>query len=245
MIPKKIHYCWFGKGKKPDSFYVFFDKWKKCLPSYEIKEWNESNFDIKICKYVEDAYSQKKYAFVADYARIYALYKEGGIYFDTDVEVIRSFDGLLYNDFFMGYESGHLLGTSVIGSVPNFWLLGSIINYYNSAILNEGGKGYIPNTIILSNIIKENGITLDGKNQKSKGITLYEFDYFSPYNTLTSKLVKSDNTYSIHRFSNSWFPKYYIIEKNFWRILGLRNMKICLRIVNLIKHKTLRGRLFD
>lgn len=247
MIPKKIHYCWFGKGEKPASFYVFLESWKEKLPDYEIKEWNESNFDVTTCKYVEDAYNKKKYAFVADYARIYALYKEGGIYFDTDVEVIKSFDDLLENDFFMGYESAELLGTSVIGSVQNFWLLDRIIQYYNKATfkVDSNGKGYIPNTVIISNIIKNMGIILDGKNKKEKGIALYEYVYFSPFNSLTSKFVKSDQTVSIHRFTNSWFPQYYLVEKKFWQTLGIRNMKICLRFVNLIKHGTIRGRLLD
>ena len=247
MIPKKIHYCWFGKTKRPESFYAFLETWKEKLPDYEIKEWNESNFDIKICRYVEEAYENKKYAFVADYARIYALYTEGGVYFDTDVEVVKSFNQLLDDDFFIGYESAQLLGTSVIGSIPHFWFLDRVIQYYNSHsfITDKKVRGYTPNTEIISQLITEAGLSLDGKNKKEKGIAIYEYDYFSPYNSLTSKFVESNNTYSIHRFTNSWFPNYYLVEKRIWKALGLRNMKICLRLINLIKHGTIRGRLLD
>ena len=104
MIPKIIHYCWFGRSDKPNSFYEYLESWKKYLPDYEIKEWNEDNFDISSCKYVEQAYNAKKYAFVSDYVRVYVLELEGGIYFDTDVEVRKPFDVLLNNHFFIGYE---------------------------------------------------------------------------------------------------------------------------------------------
>lgn len=246
MIPKIIHYCWFGKGKKPASFYAYLETWKNHMPDYEIKEWNEDNFDINCCKYVSQAYQAKKYAFVSDYVRIYALYNEGGVYFDTDVEVIQSFDALLSNQFFIGYESQDKLGTSVISSEKGFWLLNSFLdNYTNKEFFRkDGSMNLMTNVALISQIIQENGIVLDNKTKTEKGITLYEFTYFSPYSSLTNKMVKSDNTYSIHRFSGSWFPLYYLAERKFWKLLHLRNFKILLRCVNLIKHGSIRGHFY-
>lgn len=246
MVPKIIHYCWFGKGKKPASFYAYLETWKEHLPDYEIKEWNEDNFDVTCCKYVEQAYIAKKYAFVSDYARIYALNKEGGIYFDTDVEVKKSFDDLLDNQFFIGYESKDKLGTSVIGSEKDFWLLQSVLESYegNRFLREDGSMNLMTNTALLSRIFRENGIELDNTTKRENGIAIYEYTYFSPYSSLTNKMVKSENTYSIHRFSGSWFPQYYLAERRFWKALHLRNFKILLRCVNLVKHGSIRGHFY-
>ena len=247
MIPKKIHYCWFGKGKKPESFYVFFETWKHFMPNYEIIEWNETNFDVSKCNYVAEAYQAKKYAFVSDYVRIYALRKEGGIYFDTDVEVVKSFDMLLDNDFFIGYECENRLGTSVIGSVKGFWLLDKLLEYYEITHFKKpnGDYNFMPNTDLISNYITRSGIVLDNMQKIDKGIALYDYVYFSPYNSLTNKFTKSEKTYSIHRFTGSWFPKYFLMERSFWKALNMRNMKICLRIVNLFRHGTIKGKILD
>ena len=104
MIPKIIHYCWFGRGLLPELAQKCIASWKKYLPDYEIKEWNEDNFDVNIIPYTAEAYARKKYAFVSDYARFWVLYKYGGIYFDTDVEVIKSFDEIVTKGNFMGFE---------------------------------------------------------------------------------------------------------------------------------------------
>lgn len=104
MIPKIIHYCWFGRKEKPQQVVRFIEGWKQKLPNYTIKEWNEDNFDVNSCDFTREAYIHKKYAFVSDVARLYALFVEGGIYMDTDVEVIKSFDDLLHESFLIGYE---------------------------------------------------------------------------------------------------------------------------------------------
>lgn len=246
MIPKIIHYCWFGRREKPASFYAYLETWKEHMSDYEIKEWNEDNFDVRCCKYVEQAYKEKKYAFVSDYARIFALNEEGGVYFDTDVEVRRTFNSLLDNHFFIGYECKDKLGTSVIGSEKGFWILKAILDTYKKTafIREDGSKNLLTNTALLSRIFRENGINLDNTSKIEKGIAIYELTYFSPYSSLTNKMVKSTNTYSIHRFDGSWFPKYYLIERNFWKALHLRNFKILLRCVNLVKHGSIRGHFY-
>ena len=139
-IPKVIHYCWFGKNKLSKSAKKCIKSWKKHLPNYEIIEWNENNFDINCNEYVREAYKSKKYAFVSDYARIYALYNYGGIYMDTDVEVIKSLDKFLCNDAFAGLENEYSIQTAVMGCCkgnllfkeflilpPKFWLLSEYI----------------------------------------------------------------------------------------------------------------------
>ena len=106
MIPKIIHYCWFGRNPLPESAKKCIDSWRKFLPDYEIKEWNEDNFDVNIIPYTQQAYEAKKYAFVSDYARFWILYHHGGVYFDTDVEVIRPMDDIIEKGPFMGREKG-------------------------------------------------------------------------------------------------------------------------------------------
>ena len=105
MIPKVIHYCWFGRNPLPPLAVKCIESWKKFLPGYEIKEWNEDNFDVNIIPYIQEAYEARKYAFVSDYARFYILYHHGGIYFDTDVEVIKSIDDIIERGAFMGCEN--------------------------------------------------------------------------------------------------------------------------------------------
>ena len=153
---------------------------------------------------------------------------------------------MLDNQFFIGYESQDKLGTSVISSEKGFWLLNSFLdNYTNKEFFRkDGSMNLMTNVALISQIIQENGIVLDNKTKTEKGITLYEFTYFSPYSSLTNKMVKSDNTYSIHRFSGSWFPQYYLAERRFWKALHLRNFKILLRCVNLVKHGSIRGHFY-
>lgn len=130
MIPKVIHYCWFGGKPKPSSVINNISTWKKFLPDYEIIEWNENNFPTNENVFAKEAYDAKKYAFVADYCRLYVLYKCGGIYFDTDVEVIKSFNDFEEYDFFIGLEMDNQVGTSVIGSQPYHPLVRNFLEYY-------------------------------------------------------------------------------------------------------------------
>ena len=246
MIPKIIHYCWFGRNPLPMSVEHYIKTWKKHLPDYKIIEWNEDNFDVNICRFTREAYEMKKYAFVSDFARIYILYHHGGLYLDTDVEMLKSFDQFMQNDFFMGYESDTQLGTSVIGSISGHPLLKSILSHYeNSAFIVDGDKlNATPNTVIISKLFREKGYSMDNKLFKKNGIAFYPTDYFSPLILSTNRLKVTTNTYSIHHFTGTWAPRYYLIERAFWRLLHVKNLKICLRLVNLIKYGTPRGELF-
>lgn len=131
MIPKRIHYCWFGKKEKPLVVLNYIEGWRQMNPDYEIKEWNESNFDVNFCTYTREAYAIGCYALVSDVARIYALIKEGGIYLDTDVEVVKPFDSLLINQSFIGLETPYRLGTACIGAEKGCpWLKDFYSNYH-------------------------------------------------------------------------------------------------------------------
>lgn len=229
MIPKIIHYCWFGHNQKPKSVLKYIDNWKKYLPDYEIKEWNENNFDIENFQFTKEAYINKKYAFVSDVCRLYALYSEGGIYFDTDVEVIKKFDSLLSNSIFIGMESDKhkRIGTSVIGAEAHNQFIAKCLEYYaNKKFINcDGSFNTIPNTLIISKILAE---------QKNNNIKIYPIDYFSPIDFETKRIFKSPNTYSIHHFSGTWLPKYRQLESRFWSLIGIKDMQILYKICKKI-----------
>lgn len=222
MIPKIIHYCWFGGKPKPQKVLEYIETWKKFLPDFEIKEWNESNFDISQCQFVKEAYESKKYAFVADYTRLYVLYKYGGIYFDTDVEVLKSFVNFENFDMFMGLEMDGQVGTSVIGAKPSHKLIKEFLDYYKSkAFINKDGSlDRTPNTVIISQILKEHNIGLENRCVVIDNIGIFSKDYFSPVNIFTGKLKITDNTHSIHHFSGSWQTpkeKFIVFIKTFIR----------------------------
>ena len=207
MIPRIIHYCWFGKNPLPEDVKKYIATWKEFLPDYEIKEWNETNFDIHCCKYVEEAYRHKKWAFVSDVARLYALYKEGGIYLDTDVEVVRSYDELLHNKMFLGFEGTKWIGTNIIASEKNHPILYSFYKqYYERNFVNSDGSiDYTTNVQELTKfLIAQYGLNLDGKEQNTSLFHIYPTDYFSPYDYIQDRLFRTSNTYSIHWYSQSW-----------------------------------------
>lgn len=231
MIPKKIHYCWFGGNPLPELAIKCIDSWKKFFPDYEIKEWNESNFDLNICDYVKEAYEAKKWAFVSDYARFWILYHEGGLYFDTDVEVIKSFDDILSKGGFMGQEAGvpqtidavesKELNISVapglgIGVAPGLQLYKEILDYYNTLhFIKDGVLNTTTVCTYTTEILKRYGYD-ESKNevQEVGGITIYPPEYFCPQNGITGELKITKDTHSIHYYTASWYSKWErIIEK--------------------------------
>jgi len=207
MIPKKLHYCWFGGNEKPRHVIKCLETWRKICPDYEIKEWNESNFDVHINKYCSEAYAKKKWAFVSDVARVYALYNEGGIYMDTDVEVIRRFDDLLTNKAFMGFEGTKWIATSTMGTEPGLHYIKQFLDSYAERhfVDDEGHYDQTTNVRTITGLLVEDyGLLLNGKLQKLGIITVYPTDYFTPYDYLTGKLRKTKNTHTIHWFNQSW-----------------------------------------
>ena len=206
-IPKKIHFCWFGGNEFNDLVQKCIDSWKQYLPEYEFKLWNEENFDINSVEYVKQAYESKKWAFVSDYVRLWALYNDGGIYLDTDVEVIKSLDELLDNEIFVGFESKYTIGTAIIGAKKNNEFIREFLEFYKnrSFYRDDGDMDLIANTKIITDMLVRQGIKFNNKAQIiSKDIKIYPKECFSPKSIITNDLHITDKTYCIHHFDGSW-----------------------------------------
>ncbi|WP_316771002.1 glycosyltransferase family 32 protein [Pedobacter frigiditerrae] len=209
MIPKIIHYCWFGNKKKPQEVQNYIDNWARIMPDYQIMEWNQENFDVNDFIFTKQAYSEKKYAFVSDYVRLYALLRYGGIYLDTDVEIIKTFDSFLDHKVFFGLEGANHIGTAVIGSEKDNPFIKSFINQYvdKEFILSPGKYNDTPNTHILTGLLKNIGLLFNNKLQLlGEAIYVYPVDYFSARLFETGEYIRSRNTVCIHHFSSSWLP---------------------------------------
>ena len=218
MIPKIIHYCWFGRNPLPESAQKCIASWRKFLPDYEIKEWNEDNFDVNIIPYTKEAYEAKKYAFVSDYARFWILYHYGGLYFDTDVEVIKPMDDIVERGAFMGLEiDGTQRGTKIavnpglgLGTEAKSLIYQDILagfeklDFYGA----DGQRNNYSMIPMVTEILLSKGLKVDGKVQTISGVTVYPVCYFNPYNDLIGKLNVTSETYSIHWYSATWMePK--------------------------------------
>lgn len=223
MIPKKIHYCWFGRGEKPKLAKKCIESWKKYCPDYEIIEWNEDNFDVNINAYTKMCYEQKKYAFLTDYIRLLVIKNHGGIYFDTDVEVVNSFDDLLDNSAFFGFENKEYVNTGIgFGAEKEHEILQRMLEEYD--FLLDGAHGTVGCPILNTQALKKIGLKCSGERQCIHDITVYPIDYFNPYDDETGKLNKTGNTYSIHWFAKTWLDKKTILKskitKPFHRVFG-------------------------
>lgn len=212
-IPHIIHYCWFGKGKKNKLFYKCLESWKKYLPGWQIIEWNEDNFDIsKSPQYVQEAYSVKKYAFVSDYCRIYALDKFGGVYFDTDLEVLRSFDDLLTGyEFVSGFESKRSLITAFIACVPNNDIICEFLHSYidRKFIKDDNSYDITPINVRFSKLAEEHGCDLDNNSKQefdNGRAVVYPVDVFSGFDMDNWHIKVTENTRTVHHMSGSWQP---------------------------------------
>lgn len=208
MIPKVINYCWFGKGKKSELIEACIKSWKKYCPDYEIVEWNEDNFDIHSNKYVEEAYNAKKWAFVTDYVRLYALYHNGGIYLDTDVEIIKPIDTFLENNAFSGFETDKYIPTAIMGAEKGNEWIEYLLSYYDSKrfIKEDGEYDLTTNVITISKMtVEKYDIELNGELQEISNIfKIYPKDYFCPKDYETGDINLTENTVCIHHFNASW-----------------------------------------
>lgn len=233
MIPKKIHYCWFGRGKMPELALKCIASWKKYLPEYEIKEWNEDNFDLDMYPYVREAYDNRKFAFITDVVRLYALYHEGGIYMDTDVEVLKPLDCFLDCHAFSGFEDDVHVPTGIMASEKGGkWAEENLAYYDGRHFVNEQGElDLTTNVVTITNYMLPYGLKQNNTLQQFPGlITFYPKDYFCPKSYEDGKIYLTDNTYTIHHFAGSWLtPKQYVVEK-LVRLLGKENFE---KIVHL------------
>lgn len=207
MIPKIIHYCWFGTKEIPQMEKECMKSWKIQLPDYEIKLWNETNFDLSICKYFQEAYNAKKFAFVSDFCRIYALYEYGGIYFDTDVEVLKRFDPLLEHRAFLGFENRTMVGTAMIALEPHSSLAKEMLDYYYQTPFYDasGNENLTTNVTLLNKILEKYGIKHENSYQElDEGIIVYPREYFFPKKLSDTEFRITDAAYCVHKMSGSW-----------------------------------------
>lgn len=206
MIPKKIHYCWFGGNPLPKSAQNYIETWKKYCSDYEIIEWNESNFDINGNQYVKEAYENKKFAFVSDYVRLYAMYNYGGVYMDTDVEVLRSLDEFLHHQAFSGFETPDYIPTGIMACEKGFELFGEFLDYYanRSFYKPNGSLDMRTNVETMTEIVDKYGLVKDGSYQEINGFALYPREIFCPYNVARGKVERMPESATIHWFEKSW-----------------------------------------
>ena len=203
MIPKIIHYCWFGNNPLPELAQKCIESWKKYCPDYEIIEWNESNFDVYQNAYTTYLYDNQKYAFLSDYARLKIIYENGGIYFDTDVEVIRSFNDLIDNESFFGFETEEYINTGLgFGAAEGNAAIKKMLEEYDPFL--DGKHGYKCCPILNTEALAEIGLVRNGQPQKHEYYVVYPADWFNPYDDPTGKLNKTENTHSIHWYAKSW-----------------------------------------
>lgn len=227
MIPRIIHYCWFGRGEMPELAQKCIESWHKFMPDYEYKLWNEDNFDVNSTPYTKEAYEARKFAFVTDYVRLYALYTEGGVYMDTDVEILKPLDDLLHLTAFTGYEGSkyHPPVTGIMASeAGGAWAKEQLGAYDGKRFLNNDGTyDLTTNTVTISSLMKENGFVPDGKCQVYKDMHIFPVEYFCPMQT-TGEYNKTENTYCDHHFMGSWDVKHHNNWKNFiMNIIGEKN----------------------
>ncbi len=210
MIPKIIHYCWFGPKPIPQVESRCIESWKKKFPDFEFILWNEQNFDIKSTSYTEQAYMNKKYAFVSDYVRVKVLFEYGGLYLDTDEEILSGFDKILdTNKNFMGFVTRKFLGCGVMGFYKQHPLMKELLDYYNThPFLDKNGNiDNIANTTILTDFLVLQGLKMDGTYQEINDMIIYNRDVFYPKKLSDTEFRMGEDTVAIHYGSSSWMSE--------------------------------------
>lgn len=250
-IPKIIHYCWFGGNPLPNVALKCIETWKKYLPDYEIKRWDESNFDVNIIPYTRQAYEAKKYAFVSDYARFWILYKYGGLYFDTDVEVIKPLDDIIAAGPFMGCQNKYDNTKSAIdlGVAPGLGIASynahpiykEILQLYDTlTFINEDGTLNLKTVVLYTTeLLISHGLVNSPQIQNVADINIYPWDYFCPMSpTLVLELTKNSRT--IHLFSATWESRSVKVRKWIKRKMGYKIVKNIQPIINYV-HSLVKG----
>lgn len=206
MIPKKIHYCWFGDKPIPDNYKKFIEGWRALMPDYEIVLWNEENSPMEE-KYLKRAYANKKWANLSNYVRLHAVHQEGGIYLDTDVEVVKSFDPLLNHSCFFGYQvsSHESVNNAVFGAEKNHWFIKSQLEAIK--LLYDGLETeYLSSPHLTTYLLRENAYLSPSAEVPDKELRVFPYTWFYPYSWMepyTPECVTED-TYTIHHWSGTW-----------------------------------------
>jgi len=254
MIPKIIHYCWLSGDEFPPLIQKCIDSWKEKLPDYEFMLWDTNRFNLEDNIWVKQAFERKKYAFAADYIRLYAVYNYGGIYLDTDVEVIKSFNDLLERPYFVGTEGLGFIEAAVFGAEKNSPWVKQCLDYYTGkSFINDDGTY---NTLTLPRImnsqiskirtikeIKPFNIEVNLQREDTNSLYMFPEDFFTAKNHGTGVIEKTANTYSIHHFAMSWVPKSTKflpnIKRKLMAVFGVRFINGIIHLFGLRKIKQL------
>lgn len=248
MIPKKIHYCWLSGDAYPEKIEECINSWKKKLPDYEFILWSKDIFDIETSIWVKEAFLKKKYAFAADYIRFYALYNYGGIYLDSDVEVLRTFDDLLDLPYFIGFDSSNSFEAAVMASEPgNLWVK-LCLEYYNNRhfLQSDGSFDVKVLPLIMKEEIEKRYViapltNFHFKYVSDKCIYVYPYTFFSPKRHDTGDVNVESYTYTIHHYAMSWIPyrmKFLIkVKRTLMVLLGVKTVDSFINVFSLRKIK--------
>ena len=224
MIPKTIHYCWFGGKPLPEKALRCIASWKKYCPDYRLQRWDETNFDLTQNAYVRYCYENGKWAFLSDYVRLAVVAEHGGIYLDTDVELLRPLDDLLGNKAYFGFENNSYVTTGLgFGAEAKSPVLDAMLAAYEPLL--DGTHGVIGCPKLNTEALLTLGMQQNGQMQTVADAVLYPVDYFNPYDDPTGRLTITKNTYSIHWYAKNWLSKRAILRSKltrpFHRIFGV------------------------
>lgn len=222
MIPKVIHYCWFGNNKKPPEVKKCIESWKKYCPNFKIIEWNESNFDVYSHPFVYAAYNAKAWAFVSDFARLKIIYEYGGIYLDTDVELIKQLDLLLHNKVYFGIQAKeNLCNTGLgFGAEKNNQIIKKMLEIYDRVKFDVNHKNGCSCPWLNTKILEQYGYVRENKTQRFDSIVVYSSKYFDPYPSGVNANYMCEKTISIHHYSDSWGSNRNRMKRKIIRLIG-------------------------
>lgn len=236
MIPKVIHYCWFGGNPLPKSAIKCIESWRKHMPDYEIKRWDENNFNVHEISYTREAYKNKLFAFVSDYARFWILEREGGIYLDTDVEMIKPLYDIVSMGSYMGIEQGNNVAPGLgLACVAHEAFIKEMVNHYKglSFYRPDGSINY--DTVVYHTTQKLFGKGWTGKESCIAGFNIYPSEYFCPKDYETGELRITPSTYTIHHYSATWITPKQMLYRKIKRIFGSRFASFCSTLFKKIR----------
>lgn len=240
MIPKIIHYCWFGGNELPDTVKECIASWEKYCPNYEIKRWDESNYDVNKNQYTREAYLNKQWAFLTDYARLDILYNEGGVYMDTDVEMIKSIAPLVEDGPYMAFEQRGRVNTGVgFACEPGNIIVGENKKYYEEKNFQDKNGQFKPEICvkITTKLLIEHGLKYtEDRQQLLDGLTVYPTSFFSPKKMGTERINITNNTYAIHLYESSWYKGPSFVKKFQYRLIILKEF---------VKYEVLKRKLYE
>lgn len=227
MIPKKIHYVWFGGNPLTPLAEKCIASWRQFCPDYEIVRWDETNFDFSSNRYCREAIESKKWAFASDYARLWILVHEGGVYMDTDVQLLKPLDEFLSEEAFSGFEAEDRIPTGLMASEAGQDFFVELLHDYDnrSFIKADGSCDLTTNVTAITQACIERGLVLNGQKQTVDGFTLYPSDYFCPKDWLTREINLTKNSYAIHHFDGSWADGGTKLKHWIMRLLGPNGVK--------------------